>query len=255
MCYDINARPPDPPGALGDASGQDFVLTAQDGCRFAAFFAQPAGAAAAQVLIYPDVRGLFQFYKDLALRFAQVGIGALALDYFGRTAGLSARDESFEYMPHVQQCEFPTFMMDVAAGLDYLRRANPNAARFTMGFCFGGGLSLRSGTQDFDLAGVIAFYAGLGRALPGAEGTPLDQAHKIRCPVLGLFGGADQGIPIDKVEELDAELDKAGVEHEIVIYPGAPHSFFDRKQTEFASESADAWTRVLEFIRTHSKGN
>lgn len=252
MCYDSNARPPDPPGEPREASGQDLVLTARDGNRFAAFLAQPVGEYRSQVLIYPDVRGLHQFYKDLAMRFAQVGVGALALDYCGRTAGLTARDDTFDYMPHIQQMQFPTFRLDVDAALDEMRRAAPDVGRFTLGFCLGGGLSLRSGAEDLPLAGIIAFYAGLGRAMPGTEGTPLDRAHRIRVPVLGLFGGADQGIPADKVEELDAELDRAGVEHEIVIYPGAPHSFFDRKQIEFANESADAWRRVLEFIRVHT---
>ena len=70
--------------------------------------------------------------------------------------------------------------------------------------------------------------------------------------MLGLFGGADQNISADQVHMLDEKLDKAGVEHEIVIYPGPPHSFFDRRATEFADVSADAWKRVLGFIKSHT---
>ena len=70
----------------------------------------------------------------------------------------------------------------------------------------------------------------------------------IRTPALGLFGGADQGIPAEQVEEFDRRLDATGVAHEIVIYPGAPHSFFDRRFAEFADASADAWERVRGFI-------
>src|SRR5258708_40082252 len=98
MCYDDKARPPEPPGATQPAEDKELVLTASDGNRFMAYAAFPAKRATANVVIYPDVRGLHQFYKELALRFAEVGITALALDYFGRTAGLTARDESFEYM-------------------------------------------------------------------------------------------------------------------------------------------------------------
>src|SRR5215471_18354345 len=100
MCYDDNARPPLPPDANGKAQGEENVLTAADGNRFAAYMANPEGSKAggAQVLIYPDIRGLHQFYKELALRFAEIGIPALAFDYFGRTAGLTGRDEPFEYM-------------------------------------------------------------------------------------------------------------------------------------------------------------
>ncbi len=74
----------------------------------------------------------------------------------------------------------------------------------------------------------------------------------IKTPVLGLFGGADQGIPVEQVAALDQALDASGVEHEIVVYPGAPHSFFDRRAQEFADASADAWQRVLGFIASQS---
>lgn len=248
MCYDVNARPPEPPGEKRNASGRDFVLTATDSVPFSAYLAEPTGGFDAQVLIYPDVRGLHQFYKELAMRFGEVGVRALAIDYFGRTAGLTARDEAFEYMPHVQQMTMPTFYADVAAALAFLQTQN-NAPTFVVGFCRGGSLALYTGSQNYNLAGLIPFYAGLARQIPGADGTALQEAHKIHYPVLGLFGGDDPGIPREQVAQLDLELDKAGVEHSIKIYDGAPHSFFDRAYAEFANESADAWARILEFIR------
>src|ERR1051326_2145584 len=120
MCYDNDARPPLPPEEAGKAHGEDIVLTAEDGNRFAAYIARPEHPTGAQVVIYPDIRGLHQFYKDLALRFAEVGVKALAIDYFGRTAGLSARDDSFEFWPHVQQLKLQTFFTDIRAALEYL---------------------------------------------------------------------------------------------------------------------------------------
>ena len=254
MCYDDNARPPSPPGESGSAHGEEIILTAADGNRFAAYFAHPAHPKSAEVLIYPDVRGLHQFYKELALRFAEVGYTALALDYFGRTAGISSRDESFEYMPHVQQMQLKTFFEDVNAALDHLR-AGEGAARstFTLGFCMGGSLSFRTGTnEDLDLAGVIGFYAALSRKSAGATKTLLEEAGHIKYPVLGLFGGDDPVIPPEEVREFDVGLDRAGVAHEIVIYPSAPHSFFDKRSTDFAEASADAWQRVLNFIKTNT---
>jgi len=254
MCYDDQAKPPVPPGAAGSAHGEDMVLTASDGNRFAAYLAAPSKPSRAAVIIYPDVRGLHQFYKELALRFAEVGITALALDYFGRTAGLTARDESFEYMPHVQQIQLDSFFMDVQAALDYLRqRVGAQARIFVVGFCLGGGMVLRSGTNPaFGFTGLIPFYAGLSRPMAG-RGTVLDEADRAGYPVLGLFGGADQGIPESDVKLLDEKLDTAGVEHTIVIYPGAPHSFFDRRYAEFADASANAWQRILTFIAAHSQ--
>lgn len=250
MCYDDNARPPIPDGATGKAQGQDLVLTSSDGTQFAAYEAHPEHSIGARVLIYPDVRGLHQFYKELALRFAEVGITALAFDYFGRTAGLTARNDSFEYMPHVQQLQVTNIFNDVSAALTHLQ-ANGTQPTFTIGFCLGGTLSFLTGTQQFDLAGVIGFYAGMSRNFGGA-GKLLDYAEKIHYPALGLFGGADQGIPVSNVHTFDEMLDKAGVEHEIVIYEGAPHSFFDRRATDYADASADAWKRVLHFISSHT---
>jgi len=248
MCYDDNARPPIPPGEGGTAHGEDIVLTAADGNRFAAYAARSGKPMGAQIVVYPDVRGLHQFYKELALRFAEVGVDAVAIDYFGRTAGLSARDDSFEFWPHVQQIKLETFFADVTAAKEHLRAsAGSERPTFVVGFCMGGSLSLLSATQDFGWTGVIPFYAGLSRALFGDK-TVLDMADQVKYPVLGLFGGADQSIPPEQVHELDQQLDKTGVEHEIVIYPGATHSFFDRRATEFAEASTDAWKRVLGFI-------
>jgi carboxymethylenebutenolidase len=266
MCYSDSARPPFPPtgdanASAGEPQGEDLVLTAQDGTRFAAFLARPNNASGAQVVIYPDVRGLHSFYKDLALRFAQVGVRAIAIDYFGRTAGLTSRDDSFEYMPHVQQMRVPSFFADVQAALAYLRAGDSSTVgsgaeagqaqqaqpTYVVGFCMGGSLALLSATQEFGLAGVIAFYAGMTRDF-GGYGTALDHAGEAKCAVLGLFGGDDPGIPAQQIAALDAKLDQAGVRHEIMTYPGAPHSFFDRKATEYAEASADAWRRMLNFI-------
>jgi carboxymethylenebutenolidase len=249
MCYDDNARPPNPPGAVaGTASGNELELTASDGNRFAAYLATPAAAATAQVLILPDVRGLHQFYKELALRFAETGVAAIAMDYFGRTAGIGPRDESFEYMPHVQQLTLPTVFADAAASLGQLRaQTGASLASCTVGFCLGGTLSFLCGTEGLGLAGVVGFYAGMSRSMDG-RGTLLERAAEIRRPALGLFGGADQGIPVAQVEAFDQALDATGVAHEILIYPAAPHSFFDRRAADFADASADAWKQVLAFI-------
>jgi carboxymethylenebutenolidase len=253
MCYDDQARPPMPPGQSGEAHGQDIVLTAADGNRFAAYVAVPAQVSANRVIIYPDVRGLHQFYKELALRFAEIGISAIAIDYFGRTAGLTARDDTFEYMPHVQQLAIEAFLLDVKAAKEYQAdNFGPSQNTFVVGFCMGGSLTLMTGTSpELGAAGLIPFYSGLSRAF-GGKGTALEIASKVRYPVLGLFGGADQGIPVEQVHQLEEKLKEAGVPEKIIIYPGAPHSFFDRRATEFAGASSDAWQRVINFISTGS---
>lgn len=254
MCYDLDARPPIPP-ISGGAGGEDIVLTAPDGTRFMAFMARPSQPKDAHILIYPDIRGLHQFYKELALRFAEIGYPALAIDYFGRTAGVSPRGDHFDHQPHVAQMQFPPFLDDVRAALDYLNQeSKAKRATFVVGFCRGGTLGLLTGAENFKLAGIIAFYSGLSRPVAGAKGSTLEQAAHIKVPVLDLFGGADENIPKTDRDQLEAQLTRAGVPHEIVVYPGATHSFFDRRQEEFAEQSADAWRRVQAFIDQY-KGN
>lgn len=247
MCYDDDAQPPLPPGSPGPAHGQDLVLNADDGNQFAAYLALPEGQAHARVVVLPDIRGLHRFYKDLAMRFAEVGVAAISWDYFGRTAGLTARDDSFEFMPHVQQLTLEGIFGDLQAALAHLRQNSADLPTFVLGFCLGGTLSFISGTQDFDLDGVVGFYAGMSRNFGGA-GTLLDHTPSIKVPALGLFGGDDPGIPQEQVETFDKLLDDAGVPHTIKIYPGAPHSFFDRRYAQYEQESADAWQRVLAFF-------
>jgi carboxymethylenebutenolidase len=251
MCYDDQAKPPIPEGEKGAIKTEDLELNASDGNRFMAYLALPDQPASAQIVILPDIRGLHEFYKELAVRFAEIGYAALAIDYFGRTAGISSRAEGFDFWPHVQQMTPTTVFADIQAGLETLQVRAGQPSSFTIGFCLGGMLAFRSGMQHFPLSGVIGFYAGLSRPFGGAT-TLLEDASQVHVPALGLFGGADQGIPVEQVEQLDQALDQTGVVHQILIYPNAPHSFFDRRFEEYTSESADAWTRVLAFIKARS---
>ncbi len=251
MCFDDDSHPPIPILANSGAQGEDLTLTSADGTRFSAYCATPGGTPEAQVVILPDVRGLHNFYRELAMRFADVGIRALVFDYFGRTAGQGNRDNSFEYMPHVQQMTQATLGADLRAAIEYLRSGDgANLTSFTVGFCMGGNLSFWAGTQDYPIAGVIGFYASLTRTM-GAVTPAVDWAPQMKVPVLGLFGGADEGIPAEARDQFERGLEQSGVPHEIIVYPGAPHSFFDRKAEEFAEASADSWNRIQGFIAGH----
>jgi carboxymethylenebutenolidase len=254
VCFDFDARPPALPADLvrppiaGGAAADIIDLASADGTRFSAALAEAADARDPAVVILPDVRGLYRFYVELAERFAQAGHHAIAIDYFGRTAGLGPRDEDFEYMPHVQQTRTAQIQADAAAAADALRARTGAQAVVTVGFCFGGMQAFLAATsEELAPAGTVGFY---GSLTGGRFGGPsvLDHVGDMRCPVLGLFGGADQAIPAEQVSAFDEALDGAQVEHEIVVYPGAPHSFFDRRQAEHATASADAWRRVLSFL-------
>src|SRR6266542_3672975 len=83
---------------------------------------------------------------------------------------------------------------------------------------------------------------------PDDQEAPVRLAPSYRCPVLGLFGGADQAIPAEAIERFRRELDQAGVDNEMVVYEGAPHSFFDRAFEQHREACDDAWRRMLRFV-------
>ena len=251
MCYETTARPPHPPIAGGAATGESIVLKASDGNEFAAFDAKAETSGGPGIVILPDVRGLHAFYEDLALRFAEQGVRAVAFDYFGRTAGVGRRDDDFDFWPQVMKTHPDTIALDVAASVEHLRSQAVDKI-FTVGFCFGGRNSFNQASRGHGLSGVIGFY---GRVAAGNEedtDAPVDKVKSYECPVLGLFGGADQMITADTIEAFGKALDDSGVANELKIYEGAPHSFFDRAFAEFALDCDDAWTRILSFIRSNS---
>ncbi len=217
MCYSTDARPPDH-GLKGEVAGfEDLVLTAADGNRLAARTARPARPSGAGVVICPDVRGLHNFYKDLCCRFAEAGIDAVAIDYFGRTAGLEERTDAFEYRTHVAQTTNENVAMDVGAGLEQVRSLGASRV-FTVGFCFGGARSWRQSAEQPGLDGAIGFY---GR--PEAVSDVLDD---MKAPVLMLVAGEDAASPRSDFVEMDRRLTDRGLPHRMVVYEGAPHSFF-----------------------------
>ena len=255
MCFAFDAHPPELPADLalpplaGGAGAELLELTSADGTRFSAALAESVEGGAPGVLILPDVRGLYRFYVELAERFAQAGHPAVAFDYFGRTAGVGERDGDFEYMPHVQQTRVEQIQADGLAAMAALREGTGVGDVVSVGFCFGGLQSLLAATSaDLALAGAVGFYAALDTSARGIP-SPIDEAANMRCPVLGLFGGADPHITADHVDALERNLAAAGVAHEIVTYPGAPHSFFDRSYEEHAEACEDAWRRVLGFLQ------
>jgi carboxymethylenebutenolidase len=239
VCFDLDSSPPIPPLAGAAVDHEDLVLEAPDGNRLAAFAALPEAASGVGVVVMPDVRGLYRFYEELALRLAELGHTAVAIDYFGRTAGVSKRDDSFEYMPHVKQTTEEGVQADVAAGVAWLREQGATTV-FTLGFCFGGRNSWLAAAGGHGLAGAIGFY-----------GRPPDDVSAIAAPILALQAEEDHITP-EQTAAFDAALAEAGIEHEVHVYPGTTHSFFDRKHEEYAEASADAWNRVLAFVARYS---
>jgi carboxymethylenebutenolidase len=252
MCHGPTSRPPMHP-ASGGAGGRRIVLEATDGNRFAAFAATTDTADAPGVVILPDVRGLHGFYEELALRFADAGVHAVAIDYYGRTAGIGSRRADFDHRAHFEQATDENVGRDVAAGVAHIRspEGGGTTAVFTVGFCFGGRISFNQAASGQGLAGVVGFYGRVAEEEPGDPSAPVVQAANYACPVLGLFGGADPTIATADIEGFRRALDAAGVQNELVSYEGAPHSFFDREVAEHERACRDAWARVQSFIEAN----
>ena len=276
MCFDLDSSPPIEPIAGARVESVSLELDAADGNRFSAFHARPGQPTGNAIVILPDVRGLHHYYEELAVRFAEIGVEAVALDYFGRTAGIGGRGEDFDYGPHVAQTTWAGLSADIEAAATFLRSAARGGsaggatgsdgatgsraasgvrALFTTGFCMGGRTAFDSATLGLGLAGVIGFYGWPVGPSRNDTPAPIDVIGSYECPVLGIFGGADQGIPVSAVQQFRDALAAADPRHEVVVEPDAPHSFFDRKQAEFHAQSDDAWARVRRFIDHYGAAN
>ncbi len=258
MCFRFDAHPPDLPAGralariAGGAAAESLVLTSSDGASFAAALAESAQPEGPAVIVLPDVRGLYRFYVELAERLAEAGHHAVAIDYFGRSAGAEPRGEDFDYAEHIPLTSAEKIQLDLSAARAELAERTGASSFVCLGFCFGGTHSFIAATRPgLEIDGAIGFYGLLDPARSGKatnRPSPIEHAEETRVPVLGLFGGADQNIPAEDIAAYDAGLERAGVPHETTTYPGAPHSFFDRRQEDFAEASADAWARLLDFL-------
>jgi carboxymethylenebutenolidase len=239
MCHGADSRPPAPPRSGGVVERGTLTLTSADGTAVAAAYAAPAGEARVGVVLLPDVRGLHPYYVALAERFAEAGLPALAIDWFGRTAALpasGARGQDFDWRTHVPQVTAAGVDADVTAAVAYLReRTRPDLPVVPVGFCFGGSHSWRLAGSDLDLAGTVGFY---GR--PELTG----DAPAVR-PTLMVIAGADAATPVEDQLALAERLRAGGAAVETAVYDGAPHSFFDRAYGDWAAACGDAWRRVL----------
>jgi carboxymethylenebutenolidase len=246
MCHENDARPPAPPGdPVPVESAGDLRLTAPDGNVFLAHQATPRSGGRAAVVVLPDMRGLHDFYRDLARRFAEAGITALAIDYYGRIARDDNRGEGFDGFAHVQRLRPEHTAADVRAAIGHLA-AERYETIFTVGFCVGGAISWRQSAIDARVAGAAGFY-----------GRPAECRALIPCmraPLLVLAAGADVLTPAEEAHGFDRELTEAGVPHTFVMYEDAPHSFFDGGLPDQVEACADAWRQLLTFLSAHGAG-
>jgi len=246
MCETHESAPPIEPKGHGVAARGDFHLVASDGNRAMAYFARAAEPRGIGVVIVPARLGLLPFYKTLTERFAEIGIDSVVVDLYGRTAGDTLRDDDFAweipYEAATQESARGEVDSDVKAAVDFLKSADGGAVDqvFTVGFCFGGSVSWWQSAIDPRLSGCIGLY--------GAPRYLLDLVPQMRAPLLLLHAGDDAFIPVEEVQGFERDLTDAGIPFEVKVYPGAPHSFFDRRYEDHSAAAADAWDQILGFI-------
>ena len=238
MCHTDASRPPAAPGSVPAASDGPLELQATDGTRVLAHEARPTNPSGVGIVILPDVRGLHDYYRQLAVRFAETGSEAVAVDYFGRNAEVDDRSEAFAFRPHVEAATPEGIAADVAAGVAQLRGRGATRL-FTVGFCFGGGYSWRQSADTAGLTGCIGFY--------GRPSLATDAVDRMAAPLLMLIAGADANLPLADSEALAAAA-AARVPVELVVFDGAPHSFFDRSFAEHEAHCARAWDEIRRFV-------
>jgi carboxymethylenebutenolidase len=252
MCVTDGSRPPLPPIRGGALDVRDVELVAADGAHFAAVEAHPDSPSEAGVVVLPDWRGLHPFYEELALRFAEAGVHAVAVDPYGRTAGASKRASDFDFQPHFTQLKAAGITADVAAAVGLLRAAAVDRV-YTVGFCVGGRASFLQAAEAHGLAGVIGFYGWpVGEHRSGLP-APADRTDAFSCAVLAIYAGADYGISADDAAAFDAALQRRGLRFESVTYSDAAHGFFDRASDGFEAASTDAWRRMLAFMEIQAQ--
>lgn len=246
MCHDPESRPPAPPhvGAVSDHGS--LTLHSADGTDFSAAFAMPSTSARAAIVVLPDVRGLHGYYIALTKRLAEAGSAAIAFDYFGRTAGLveeDGRSSDFDFKPHIAQTDELTIDADVAAAIDAIRNlTSATIPVLTLGFCFGGSNAWRQAAGNLDLAGCMGFYG-----QPGRVGAAAPLTVK---PTLMLIAGDDVATPVDDQLRLAEQMRSNGATVVDVVFPGAPHSFFDRSFTDWTDACDEAWRAILAFTES-----
>jgi len=221
------------------------------------YLAVPAarGSHAGLVLI-PDVRGLYEHYRDVARRFASAGFATLAVDLYSRegTPNLPDMDSVFRWMSALPDRRV---IADLHSARDFI--ASHDAVRSgkvgVTGFCMGGQYALMAACSRWGFRACVSWYGMLRYAATNETKpeSPLDMTSRLTCPYLGFFGEQDTIIPIADVAELKQRL--AGTKHEVQIhtYANAGHAFFNDSRPDMyrPTAAADAWSRAIAFLHRH----
>jgi carboxymethylenebutenolidase len=215
-----------------------------------AYYAKPTGAGPFPVvLVNEEIFGVHEYIKDICRRLAKVGYLAVATEYYARIGDLSKMTDVKQILSEViRKAPDAQYMSDLDSTAAWAQQHDGSATRLgVVGFCRGGRQTWLYAAHNPRLKAAVAFYGPIGgEASPIQPQTVLDIAGQIECPLLGLYGGQDQGISVESVRQAEAKAKAAHKIIDIVIYPDAPHGFHaDYRPSYRQADAEDAWKRML----------
>lgn len=207
------------------------------------------------VLVVQEIFGVHEHIKDICRRLAKLGYLSVAPELYARQGDVSKMTDIQELLTKVvSKVPDKQVMDDLDATVEWAKRHQGDTSKLAItGFCWGGRIVWLYAAHNPNLDAGVAWY---GR-LVGMEDDlhpkhPLELADKLKAPVLGLYGGKDQGIPLDTVEKMKEAIKKAGGKSEIVVYPDAPHGFHADYRPSYRQDAAeDGWKRLQQWFKQH----
>ena len=218
-----------------------------------AYRAMPTGGKnLPTVLVVQEIFGVHEHIKDVCRRLAKEGYIAIAPELYARQGDVSKLKEIKDIFAIVSKVPDAQVMSDLDATIDWAAKNGGNAAKVAVtGFCWGGRITWMYAAHNPQLKAGVAWYGGLTRPATVLSPTnPLDIAPTLKVPVLGLYGDADTGIPVDTVDKMRDAVKKAGSASEIVLYDDTPHGFYaDYRPSYRPGEANDGWKRLITWFR------
>jgi carboxymethylenebutenolidase len=232
------------------------IAIPSNGASLPAYSAQPAsGTGFPVVLVVQEIFGVHEHVKDICRRLAKLGCVAIAPELYFRQGSVAAMTNIQEILDKVvAKVPDAQVMTDLDNCVAWARAHGGDASRLAItGFCWGGRIVWLYAAHNPQVKAGVAWYGRLvGQSGPNTPKHPLDVAKELKVPVLGLYAGQDQGIPLDTVEKMREAIKAAGGKSEIVVYPDAPHAFNADYRPSYRKEAAeDGWKRMQAWFKQH----
>lgn len=206
------------------------------------------------ILVVQEIFGVHEHIKDVCRRFAKLGYMAVAPELYQRQGDVSQMKNNKEIIANVvSKVPDAQVMGDLDAAVAWAGKSGGDEKRLGItGFCWGGRIVWMYTAHSQNVKAAVAWYGPFVRAYHPGDRTVIEVVDRINAPVLGLYGGADGGIPNDTVEKMREALKKAGKKSEIHLYPDTPHAFHADYRPSYRKEQADdGWKRAVEWFRKH----